>query len=93
MDVGHLLDLWRGALSVIAVVATPFLTAALSVGLATSLFQAATQMQENVLSFVPKVLAVGGVLAVAGPWILEKLAAYTTEVVHATVAIAQRVGQ
>jgi flagellar biosynthesis protein FliQ len=67
------LDLWRQALSTIAIVAAPFILVALAVGLVTSFIQAATQLSENVLSFVPKIVAMGLVLALAGPWVVRKL--------------------
>ncbi|ANF58364.1 flagellar biosynthesis protein FliQ [Halotalea alkalilenta] len=60
-------------------VAAPMLLAALSVGLLVSLFQAATQINEMTLSFIPKILAVIGTMILAGPWILGLLADYTRE--------------
>jgi flagellar biosynthetic protein FliQ len=77
MSEGALLDLFRGALATIALVGAPFVGVALAVGLTVSLIQAATQLQENVLSFVPKVAALGLLLALAGPWVLSQLAGYT----------------
>ena len=68
-----LLDLWRRSLVTIAFVGGPFLVVALAVGLVTSLIQAATQLQENVLSFGPKLLAVGLLLALSGHWLLDQL--------------------
>ena len=52
-------------------VAMPMLLAALIVGLAVSVFQAVTQIQEQTLSFIPKILALVAVIAIAGPWMLE----------------------
>ena len=57
------LDLWHQALALIATVAAPFLLVALVVGLLVALFQTATQLQESVLSFVPKLAAALIVLA------------------------------
>ena len=71
-------DLWRMGLEAAAVVAAPFLLGALAVGLITSLIQAATQIQENVLSFVPKLSAVGLVLALGGNFLLDRLSRYAT---------------
>lgn len=89
MDSVSLLDLWRGAIATTGAVAAPFLLAALAVGLLTSLIQAATQMQENVLSFVPKLIAVGLVLALAGPWVMGRMTRYTNEAFEATVTTAR----
>ncbi len=88
-----IIDLWRAALMTAAVVAGPFLGVALAVGLATSLIQAATQMQENVLSFVPKLIAVGLVMAIAGHWILGNLTNYASASMEATVQIAREARQ
>jgi flagellar biosynthesis protein FliQ len=60
-------------------VALPLLLAGLIVGLVISVFQAVTQIQEMTLSFIPKILAVAVVAVVAGPWMLDQLVTYTTE--------------
>jgi flagellar biosynthetic protein FliQ len=57
-------------------VSAPILLAILVVGLAVSIFQAATQIHEATLSFVPKVLTAVAVLAIAGPWMLTSLVEY-----------------
>jgi flagellar biosynthetic protein FliQ len=60
-----------------AKVAAPILLTALIVGFAISLFQAATQIQEPTLSFVPKVIAVSIALLVTGNWTLSELVSFT----------------
>ncbi|QIL89895.1 flagellar biosynthesis protein FliQ [Microbulbifer harenosus] len=55
----------------------PMLLTALVVGLLVSLFQAATQINEMTLSFIPKILAVFAVLVIAGPWLLALIVDYT----------------
>ena len=57
-------------------VSAPILLSVLMVGLVVSIFQAATQINEATLSFVPKVLAAVAVLAIAGPWMLTMLVEY-----------------
>ena len=57
-------------------VAAPVLLTILAVGLLVSIFQAATQIHEATLSFVPKVVAAVAVLAIAGPWMLTTLVEY-----------------
>ena len=59
--------------------ALPTLVVSLAVGLAVSIVQAVTQIQEQTLSFIPKAFAVGLVLVVMGPWMLNTLLAFTTE--------------
>ncbi len=84
-----LLDLWRGALVTTAMVGAPFLLVTLAVGLLVSIIQAATQLQENVLVFVPKLIAVGLVLAMGGQWLLGELTAYTEASAAAMVEVAR----
>ena len=57
-------------------VSAPVLLSVLVVGLIVSIFQAATQINESTLSFVPKVVAAVAVLAIAGPWMLTMLVEY-----------------
>jgi|JI10StandDraft_1071094.scaffolds.fasta_scaffold1542866_2 flagellar biosynthetic protein FliQ len=87
MDV---LDLWRGALLTTALVGAPFLIVTLAVGLLIGVVQAATQLQENVLVFVPKLLAVGLVLAIGGHWLLGELVRYTERSAAAMVDVARQ---
>ena len=58
----------------------PILGTALVVGLVVSLFQAITSIQEMTLSYIPKMLAVGAVLLLLSPWMLQMLADFTTHV-------------
>lgn len=58
-------------------VSAPFLLAGLAVGLLVSIIQAATQIQEPTLSFIPKIIATGAVIAIGGPWMLAQLVGYT----------------
>ena len=60
-------------------IAMPLLLVGLVVGLIVSIFQAVTQIQEQTLSFIPKILALAGVLIVLGPWMLNQLLSYTTD--------------
>jgi len=62
---------------VAAKVAAPILLTALIVGFMISLFQAATQIQEQTLSFVPKIIAVAIALLVTGNWVLSELVSFT----------------
>lgn len=82
-------DVWRGALTTTVLVATPFVVAALVIGLVMSIVQAATQLQENVLSFVPKLAALAVLLTVAGPWSLQQLVAYTERAAATVVELGR----
>jgi flagellar biosynthesis protein FliQ len=67
------------AVELAAKMALPLLLAALVVGLAVSLFQAVTQIQEMTLSFIPKLMVAALVAILAGPWMLDQLVVFTTE--------------
>ena len=69
--------------------ALPFLAASLIVGLIVSILQAATQIQEITLTFVPKIVVTGITLLIAGPWMLDRITSYTTQLF---VQIPQLVG-
>ena len=68
----------RQALEITFMIAAPLLLAALVTGLIISIFQAATQINEITLSFIPKLLAMFITLALAGPWILQIMLDYIT---------------
>jgi flagellar biosynthesis protein FliQ len=67
----------RHALEMTLMLAAPLLLTALAVGLIVGIFQAATQINEMTLSFIPKLLAMAAVLALTGPWMLRSLIEYT----------------
>lgn len=71
MTVGH------QALEITVILSAPPLLAALAVGLLISLFQAATQINEMTLSFIPKLLALVLVMLITGHWMIERLMDYT----------------
>ena len=58
-------------------IAGPILLVGLVIGLAVSLFQAVTQIQEQTLSFIPKIVAMAALIVILGPWMLDQLVAYT----------------
>ncbi len=71
----------RGALELALALAAPLLLAALITGVVVSAFQAATQINEMTLSFIPKLLVMTLVLVIAGPWMLRILISYTRELI------------
>ncbi len=76
MDAQQVLTVGQQGLTLLLMVAAPVLLTVLVVGLLVSIFQAATQINEATLSFVPKVVAAVAVLSVAGPWMLSTLVEY-----------------
>ncbi|MGH8145806.1 MAG: flagellar biosynthesis protein FliQ [Rhodanobacteraceae bacterium] len=69
------------ALYVAMLVGAPLLLTALVVGLVIGMFQAATQINEMTLSFIPKLLAMALVLVIAGPWMLHTLVEFTRDLI------------
>jgi flagellar biosynthetic protein FliQ len=65
------------ALEMTLLLAAPLLLVALLIGLLVGVFQAATQINEMTLSFIPKLLGMATALVVAGPWMLKQLVSYT----------------
>lgn len=72
----------KHAITLTILLAMPMLGLGLVAGLAISVFQAVTQIQEMTLTFVPKILAVFIGLLFAAPWMLEKLMAFTTNIIN-----------
>lgn len=69
----------QGIMTVLAV-SLPLLLVALGVGLIVSIFQATTQIQEQTLAFVPKIIAVLAGLVFFGPWMLSRIVDYTFQI-------------
>ncbi|MDO8775992.1 MAG: flagellar biosynthesis protein FliQ [Burkholderiaceae bacterium] len=86
MDAQMVLTMGQEALLMLLMVAAPVLGAALLVGLLVSLFQAVTQINEATLAFVPKLIAVVAVFAIAGPWMLTMLVEYIRRTIEAIPA-------
>ncbi len=82
MTAQTVLDLVANALVAALKLAGPFLAAALIVGIVISIIQAATQIQEMTLQFIPKIIAMVVVLVIAGPWMLSQAVGYTQELLR-----------
>ena len=74
------MTLGRTAMEVCLMVAAPMLLVALIIGLVVSIFQAATQINEATLSFIPKLVGIFVALVVAGPWMLSVMLDYMRQV-------------
>jgi flagellar biosynthetic protein FliQ len=79
MNQDQVISLVVDMMSVSLKVALPMLLSALVIGLAVSIFQAVTQIQEQTLSFIPKVVGIAVVIIVAGPWMLGQIVSYTQD--------------
>ena len=76
MDAQQVFNAGQQGLYMLLLVSAPLLISVLLIGLVVSIFQAATQIHEATLSFVPKVIGAVAVLAIAGPWMLTSLVEY-----------------
>ncbi len=79
MNEDTIIDLSQQALYIVVLLAAPMLISALVIGLTVGMFQAATQINEMTLSFIPKLFILVIALMVAGPWMLDLLVNYTRE--------------
>jgi flagellar biosynthetic protein FliQ len=79
MTPDSVMELGGRALEVTVLISAPILLSALAVGLLVAIFQAATQINEQTLSFVPKLLITVVVLSVGGPWMLRLIITFTRE--------------
>lgn len=87
MDSQQVLTHGQQGLYLLLMVSAPVLLAILGVGLIVSIFQAATQIHESTLSFVPKMIAAVAVLAIAGPWMLTTLVEYLQRTLSAIPSV------
>lgn len=77
MDYNTIMLIAQEALEVTMWVCAPILLTALALGLLIGMLQAATQIQEMTLSFIPKMIGMGAALLIAGPWMLAMLVEFT----------------
>ena len=70
------------ALEITMLLAAPLLLCALIVGLLVGVFQAATQINEMTLSFIPKLIGMAATIVIAGPWMIKVMVSYTRELFH-----------
>ena len=89
MNDAAIVDLARNALLMAVTLAAPMLLVALAVGLLISIVQAVTQIQEQTLAFVPKLLAVAMVFLIGLPWMIQMAGKYTTELLRSIPALAR----
>ena len=80
MDAAQVFSIAQAALNTLLLVAAPVLLVVLVVGIAVSIFQAATSINEATLTFVPKLLAVIAVMGLTGPWMITTLVEYLRSV-------------
>ncbi len=87
MDSQQVFTFGQQGLYMLLMVSAPVLLTVLAVGLVVSVFQAATQIHEQTLSFVPKLIAAVAVLVVAGPWMLTSIVEYLQRTLQAIPSV------
>jgi flagellar biosynthetic protein FliQ len=80
MTQGAFFDVMRHAMSLILMLSAPALGFGLAVGLLVSIFQAVTQINEMTLAYIPKILAVFAALAIFGPWMLQMMLNFSSNI-------------
>lgn len=80
MNSQQVIDLFMGLIYATAELSLPLLVTALVVGLIISIFQAATQINEATLSFLPKIAAMIAVFAIMSPWMVRRMTTYTQDI-------------
>jgi flagellar biosynthetic protein FliQ len=82
LNIDIVIDLGRAALKTILLIIAPVVGAGLLTGLMVAVFQATTQIQEQTLAFIPKILAVLLSIAVFGPWMLNTIVDFVNNLFH-----------
>ncbi len=77
----------QNALALTVIIAAPMLLSALAVGLFVGMIQAATQINEMTLSFIPKLLVLAAALAIGGPWMMNKMLDFTRQLYYTIPAL------
>ncbi|MEP6571531.1 MAG: flagellar biosynthesis protein FliQ [Gemmatimonadota bacterium] len=88
MSPGLAIDFLNHAIMLCLLAAAPLLVTALVVGVLVSIIQAVTQIQEQTLTFIPKLLAVALVFVIAMPWMMRQLVSYFVEIMHSLPGLA-----
>ena len=89
MSPEQVLHVGRQAVETVLLTAAPMLIAAMVIGLLISIFQAATQINEQTMTFIPKIVAVFVTLLIFGPWIIELLVTFTTGILAQIATIGR----
>ncbi len=84
-----IIQLGQDALKTMAMISAPLLLSTLIIGLAVSIFQALTQINESTLTFVPKMLVIAIVILLAGPWMLDVMRSYTINLFDSMATIVR----
>ena len=87
MTIGDITALLRGGIAHVLILAAPLLLSALIVGLVVAILQATTSIQEQTLTFVPKLLGISLMLMIMGPWMITTITEFMYRVMEAIVIL------
>jgi len=87
MNPEAVIHIGKQAVETVLLTSAPMLLAAMVIGLLISIFQAATQINEQTMTFIPKIVAVFVTLLIFGPWIIELLITFTTGIISQIATI------
>lgn len=80
MSEDMVMNIMKDGITTALMIAAPILIASIVIGLIISIFQATTQIQEQTLTFVPKLIGIALIGLIAGPWMLNNILAFTTRI-------------
>ena len=89
MSPDTVIPIGKKAVETVLLTSAPMLIAAMVVGLLISIFQAATQINEQTMTFIPKIVAVFLTLLIFGPWIIEVLVTFTTGIISQIATVGK----
>ena len=89
MNEDIVVKLGQDAIRVCAMIGAPMLLSTLVIGLAVSIFQALTQINEATLTFIPKMIIIGLIIAFAGPWMIDQMSNYTVNLYESMATIVR----
>jgi flagellar biosynthesis protein FliQ len=89
MSIGQIVSLMQGSIFEVFILSAPVLGVSLIVGLIVAIFQATTSIQEQTLTFLPKMFAILAVLALLGGWMFSQLGGYTINLFKMIPAVAK----
>ena len=84
-----IIQLGQDALKTMAILSAPMLLSTLVIGLIISIFQALTQINENTLTFVPKMIVIAIIIVLAGPWMMDVMKSYTVNLFENIATMAR----
>lgn len=88
MTISQIMEVIQAAMVVTLKLAAPVLAVSMAVGLVISVLQAATQIHEQTITFVPKLIAIAVVLVILGPWMMESMNDFTTYIFSLIVKLS-----